>query len=248
VTPTPRFAAACVVVVWLSALLSAPALAQQTGRLAGSVKDMGGRPIKGAAVRARNAGGIPSEFNVSSDARGNWGMLGLVGGLWEVTASAPGFESSTLPVRVSVLRSNPELQFVLVGTPVKGALDGIDSKALQNDLSTAEASMAAGQYDDALTVYRTLLSKAPALTSLNLAIGRALRLKKDYAAAEEAYGAFLKAEPSSQKALLELGRTQQEKGDRAGAIATLERAVALDPATDEAKDARALLAQLKQSS
>jgi len=48
--------------------------------------------------------------------------------------------------------------------------------------------------------------------------------------------------------LLELARTHQERGDRAAAVAALETLIALDGATDQARDARALLAQLKQPS
>jgi tetratricopeptide (TPR) repeat protein len=108
--------------------------------------------------------------------------------------------------------------------------------------------MAAGSYDEALVIYRALLAKVPTLTTLNLGVGRALRMKKDYAGAADAYGALLKANPASQKALLELGRMEQERGDRAAAIAALEQLVALDGTTDEARDARALLAELKRTS
>ena len=243
-TQFPRFILACVLAVCLSANAAS---AQQVGRLTGSVKDMGGRAIKGATITARNPAGSPAEFVVTSDQRGNWGMLGLTGGAWEVTAVAPGFERSTVPVRVSALRTNPEVQFVLVGTRPHGALEGIDTVALQNDLSDAEKMMAAGQYDEALTIYRALLAKVPSLTTLNLAIGRALGIKKDYPGALAAYAELLKADPPSQKARLETARIHEERGDRAAAIEALEKLIAQDGTTDEARDARALLARLKQS-
>ena len=247
-TKTPRFVLACVIAVCLSAGVADTAFAQQTGRLAGSVKDMGGRAIKGATITARNPTASPGEFTVTSDQRGIWAMLGLATGAWEVVAGAPGFENSTIAVRVSVLRTNPEVQFVLVGMRLRGALEGIDTAALQNDLSDAEKLMAAGQYDEALTTYRALLAKLPSLTTLNLSIGRALRMKKDYAGALAAYGDLLKADPGSQKALLETARTHQESGDRAAAIEALDRLIAQSGTTDEARDARALLAELKKMS
>ena len=247
-TQIRRSVLACAVVVCLSAGLADFAFAQQTARLAGTVKDMTGRPIKGASIQARNPTASPNEFSVTTDQRGNWGMLGLGAGGWDVTASAPGFERSTVAVHVSVLRANPNVELVLVGAAVRGPLEGIDSAALQGDLSHAEELMAAGSYDEALAIYRALLTKVPTLTTLNLGVGRALRMKKDYAGAADAYGALLKADPASQKALLELGRTHQERGDRAAAIGTLERLVALNGTTDEARDARALLAELKKVS
>ena len=247
-TEIPRSVLAYALAMCLSAGVADVAFAQQTGRLAGSVKDMGGRPIKGATITARNPTASPSEFVVASDQKGNWAVMGLVAGAWEVVAGAPGFESSTIAVRVSVLRTNPEVAIVLVGMRPHGALEGIDTAALQNDLSDAEKLMAAGQYDEALTTYRALLAKLPSLTTLNLAIGRALRMKKDYAGALAAYGDLLKADPASQKALLETARTHLERGDRAAAIAALDTLIAHGGTTDEAREARDLLAELKKVS
>jgi cytochrome c-type biogenesis protein CcmH/NrfG len=71
-------------------------------------------------------------------------------------------------------------------------------------------------------------------------------MKKDYAGAASAYGELLKKDGRNQKALLGLGLTQFEQGDRTAAIATLEKAVAVDGATDEAREARAMLGELRK--
>jgi len=236
-------AAAC-----LAALtLASPSAAQvMVGRLTGSVKNLAGQPIKAATVRAVNPSVIPNEFTTTADQKGNWAILGMRGGLWEVTASAPGFESSTVAVRVALGTNNPVVQFVLVGTPVKGAMDGVDTKRLQVSLSTAESLMAQEKWDEAVAEYRNILAMAPRLDAVYLAVGRALRMKKDYTGAVAAYGEALKRDARNQKALLELGRTQHEQGDRAAAIATLEQLVAIDGATDEAREARAILDELRK--
>jgi TolA-binding protein len=228
------------------ALLPSPAAAQQTGHLTGSVKDIAGKGIKGAAIVARNPLATPAEFAVTTDSRGGWGMVGLQAGVWEVTANAPGYESAMVPVRVSVLRSNPAVNLVLVGSPVRGALEGIDTKELQQRLSAAEGLMAAKQWDEAVEAYRAILKDAPALNVINLAIGRALRSKKDYTGAAAAYAAILAGDATHQKALLELGRCQQESGDPAAAVATLEKLLSIDSKTPEAGEARALIGQLKK--
>jgi tetratricopeptide (TPR) repeat protein len=226
--------------------MASGAAAQQTGRLAGNVRDPLGRPVRGAAIHAKNPDTAPAQLDVTTDARGNWAMLGLHSGVWEITASAPGFETSTITASVSSLRQNPDVQFVLIGAPVHGALETVDTKALQADLSAAGTLMASQQWDAAIEAYQAILAKAPPLTTVNLAIGRALRMKKDFAGAEAAYGNILKADSSNQKALLELGRCQQEAGDRTAAVATLEKLLAIDGRTPEAADARTLIAQLKR--
>jgi TolA-binding protein len=223
-----------------------PSIAQQpVGRLTGTVKDISGQVIKGATIRAVNPGAIPNEFTSTSDQKGRWAILGMRPGAWEVSALAPGFESSTITVRVAGLQSGPAIQFVLLGTAVRGPLEGVDTRLLQADLDAAEALMATGAWDEAIAAYTAILAKAPPLSMVNLALGRALRMKKDYAGAAAAYGEILKSDARNQKALLELGRTQHEQGDRNAAMATLEALIAIDGTTDEATEARALIGQIR---
>lgn len=239
--PFPRpllaFAAACVAVL----AVVPPSSAQMVGRLTGSVKTVTGEPIKAATIRAVNPSAIPNEFTATSDQKGEWAILGLRGGLWEVTVSAPGFESSTVAVRTTLGMNNPRVQVTLVGVPIKGAMDGVDTKKLQASLGAAESLMVQEKWGEAAAEYRGILAMAPALDSVNLALGRALMLNKDYAGAVAAYGALLKKDERNQKALVGLGRTQLEQGDRAAAIATLDKALAIDGATPEAAEARDLL-------
>jgi tetratricopeptide (TPR) repeat protein len=242
VKPFPRPVLMLMAACWAVLALASPSAAQSlVARLTGSVKTLGGQPVKAATIRAVNPSTIPNEFTTTSDQKGEWAILGLRGGLWELTASAPGFESSTVAVRVAVSMNNPKVEFVLVGTPVKGAMDGVDTKKLQASLSAAESLMAQEKWDEAAAEYRNILAMAPALDTVNLALGRALLLKKDYAGATAAYGDVLKKDARNQKALVGLGRTQYEQGDRAAAIATLEQAVSIDGATSEAAEARAIL-------
>jgi tetratricopeptide (TPR) repeat protein len=242
VKPFPRPLFALVAACWAALALASPSAAQPlVGRLAGTVKNLAGQSVKAATIRAVNPTAIPNDFTTTSNEKGEWAILGVRGGLWEVTASAPGFESSTVAVRVNLSMDNPKVQFVLVGTPIKGAMDGVDTKKLQASLSAAESLMAEEKWDEAAAEYRNILAMAPALDTVNLALGRALLLKKDYAGASAAYSNVLKNDARNQKALVGLGRTQYEQGDRAAAIATLEQAVSIDGATSEAAEARAIL-------
>lgn len=244
--PIPRSlrvaAAACVAVL----ALAPPASAQMVGRLTGSVKTVTGQPIKAATIRAVNPSVIPSEFTATADERGEWAILGLRGGLWEITVSAPGFEESTVAVRTTLSMNNPKVHVTLVGVPVKGAMDGVDTKKLQASLGAAESLMAQEKWDEAAAEYRRILAMAPALDSVNLVLGRALLMMKDYAGAAAAFEGLLKKDARNQKALVGLGRVQFEQGDRAAAIATLDRAVAVDGTTSEAREARAMLDELKK--
>ena len=84
--------------------------------------------------------------------------------------------------------------------------------------------MNAQQYDAAIAAYKAILAKTPALTMINLQIGRAYRMKKDYDAALGVYKKMLEADPNNERAKIEIGMTHLEKGDFAAAETALTEA------------------------
>lgn len=241
----PVHAAVFLFVVSLVPWTVSPALAQ-VGRVAGTVRDMDGEPIKGAVVKAENVGSLPRERTNVTDSQGRWGMLGLQAGAWHFSAQAPGYDLETGTVRISSLNPNRPIDFRLVRTAVRGALDDVDTRELQATLDAADALMAEAKWDEAIAAYRAILAKTPVLTMTNLPIATACRMKKDYPGAVAAYEQILKAQPAHQKVLLELGRTYQEKGDLIEAANAYDKAIAAGPGTDEAAEARSLLGQMKK--
>lgn len=241
--PAARIAAsvACLAVLPVAASTQLP-----VGRLFGSVRDIAGRPIGGASVHAVNPSAVPSAFSATVDKKGDWSILGPRPGVWRVSAEAPGFEPLTVSVPVSVSQRGEPIDFVLVALPARSPLDGVDTKRLQDDLSRASALMADARWDEAVAAYRAILARVPLLDSVNFAIGRALRMKKDYAGAEAAYRALLERDARNQRALLEVGRTRFEAGHGAAASAALDELLAIDSSTEEAAQARELLAQVRK--
>jgi Flp pilus assembly protein TadD len=203
-----------------------PAVAQ-TGRVGGTIKDDKGQPIKGATVVAENPASSPSSFTATTDDRGRYSIIGLRSGTWKITASAPGFMPSggSVPIR-TIGAPNPPVDIVLApGAPgPTGALAGVNTKELQGELQKAEDLMNQQQYDAAIAAYQAILTKTPALTMINLQIGRAYRMKKDYDAALGVYKKVLEADPTNERAKIEIGMTNLEKGDFAAAEATLTEA------------------------
>lgn len=218
---------------WLSAVLVVAALivsalpaAAQTGRVGGTVKDGNGQPIKGATVVADNPQSSPSSFTATTDDKGRFSIIGLRSGTWKITASAPGFNPSggSVPVR-TIGAPNPPVDIVLQpGGGPTGALAGVNAKELQGELAKAEELMNQQQYDAAIAAYNAILAKAPALTMINLQIGRAHRQKKEYDQALAIYKKALEAEPTNDRVKIEIGMTNLEKGDFAAAEAALAEA------------------------
>ena len=182
------------VVLWLGGV--APAFGQALQM--GTVLDEGGRPIQGAVVIAENA---YRNFTVTTDEDGDFGFGTLVADVWTFTVRAPGFTPSQRTIRVRDLVRNPPLEFALArgaaGSGV-GALAGVDTSVLQEKLRSADTAHSAGRYDEAIRVYREILTQAPALTMVNLKLARACLENGDYEQAQTAYQTILESdlEPS----------------------------------------------------
>jgi tetratricopeptide (TPR) repeat protein len=208
-------------------IVSALPAAAQTGRVGGTIKDDKGQPIKGATVTAENPQSSPSSFTTTTDDKGRFSIIGLRSGTWKITASAPGFTPSggNVPIR-TIGAPNPPVDIVLApgAGAATGALAGVDTKELQGELQKAEELLNAQQYDAAIAAYNAILTKTPALTMINMQIGRAYRLKKDYDSALGVYKKMLEAEPTNERAKIEIGMTNLEKGDFAAAESALSEA------------------------
>jgi Flp pilus assembly protein TadD len=201
--------------------------AAQTGRVGGVVKDEAGQPIKGATVTAENPDASPNSFTATTDDKGRFSVIGLRQGQWTFTAQAPGFMPESGRLRVQTIGTpNPPLTFTLKkgGAGPASALGNAAAKDIQADLALAEADYNTGKFDDAITKYRAIMAKAPALSVINLQIAAAYRNKKEYDNAITAYNELLKTDPNNEKAKIGIGMTNMEKGDLAAAEETLQKA------------------------
>lgn len=209
----------------LSVLCSVVPVAAQVGRVSGVVRDETGKPIKAATVVAENVQATPASFTAVTDDKGRWAMIGLQSGLWKFRASAPGYQSSAGSGRVQTIGNNPPMEFRLAkGAPGGPSLAGVNAQELQAELDLADRLLDAGQIDAAITSYEAILAKSPALTMINLPLGRAWRLKKQYDNALAAYQRILDADASNEKAKVEIGMTHLERGDLEAAETTLTAA------------------------
>lgn len=187
---------------------TAGALAQ-VGRVAGVVTDEGGRAVKGAAITAANPDSSPSSLTATSNAKGQFALLGLRRGTWVFTVEAPGYETARAVLDVVTIRPNPPFNVRLLkgsAPPPPSPLAGIDARDLQRRIDTAESLAAAGDLDGAVAAYRDVVSRVPALTSVHLRIGTLLERRSDTAGALAAYRQLLVLEPGNAKAAAAVAR------------------------------------------
>ena len=203
-------ALACAV---LGAIVTAvtPALAQ-SGRAQGVVRDLAGKPVKGASVRAVNPEAYPPELTSATDDKGRFGMIGLRSGNWRFVIDAPGFLrlDVTAPVRQGV---QAPMQFAMQKDP--GPLPAALDRNIQQRLQEATTLRDAGQFDQALAAYQDIYARNPMLTSLNLSVADLYRRKAAQTAdtttkaalierAVQAYNEVLKIDASNERALAEI--------------------------------------------
>lgn len=179
--------------------------------MTGVIKDTEGHPIKGASVTAENANFAP--VTVTSDAKGRYGFLGLRGGSWTFVVKAPGFQEAHRQSTTRTMGVNPTLDFELnaaADPALAGPLADMDTRALQEQLSSAAGLESNGKLDEAIAAYRGILSRVPALTSVYLQLGVLFERKGDPAAALTEYQAALKADPASVKARAAIDRLARQ--------------------------------------
>lgn len=104
--------------VFCASNLLAQAWRSPGGRISGSVVDSSGKPIKGAKVTlvSLRAGGSGPE-PLTTDAKGKWSLVGIMGGTWNIDVEAPGFltKKGTLEAQEGVM--NPPIKTVLEAAP-----------------------------------------------------------------------------------------------------------------------------------
>lgn len=163
--------------VMLSLVLALTAGAQLRGRsrIHGVVTDKEtGKPIAGAAVTVAFADGSTEPIVATTDKRGRWSALGLVGGTWNVDIEKSGYTTSRGTANVSEMQMLPSIKSELVPEVqeevVVGPVTGGPPPAAVAAVRAGEDLMKAKQYGDAAAEFE----KALALLADNVQIKQAL--------------------------------------------------------------------------
>jgi hypothetical protein len=197
--------------------LSAPASAQ-TARASGSVRDVSGKPVKGATIRATNPEAYPPQIVSTSDDKGRWAMLGMKIGTYTFRVEAPGYLTVEAPAPVRTAAAAP-LVFTLARDP--GPVPGALPTNIQAQLSAANMLRDQGRLDQAITAYQEIRAKHPKLTLVSLVIASMYRQRSAQETnpaakralldrAIDSYTELLSAEGGNERARHELERARAE--------------------------------------
>jgi len=214
-----------IAIIVLGALSVAAQEGRGTGRVRGKVLDEKGKPIVGANI-TMVSDEFTATFSAVSDKNGEWAIMGFSGGMWKITASAPGYAPKTKLVRLTQLARNPLITFTLKkGEPGKAALAPGSKKIFD----TALEAYNAGKYDEALAGFQKFLEKNPTLYQTHINIGNCYRKLNKYEEAIAEYKEVLKYEPTSVQALTNLGECYAKEGHLDKAKKYFEKVTAQSP-------------------
>jgi tetratricopeptide (TPR) repeat protein len=208
---------------------SAATAGAQVARVGGFVRDDTGQAIKGATIRADNPDAPLGTLTVATDDKGRFAIIGLARGEWSFVAEAPGYQSQYAELNIQRTGTpQPPLTFTLRKAVVRppAGIEGVAAKDLQQQLAAANALFTQQKFDDAVGIYRTILSSAPSLAVVNLQIGAAYRNLKEYDKAIAAYNVLLATEPDNQRAILGMVQVNMDRGDVQAAERMLTEAAA----------------------
>lgn len=107
--------------------------------------------------------------------------------------------------------------------------DGAANQETDERLAAAEEAHEAGQYDQALTMFRQILAENPTLTVAYLGIGEIHVDQQDFASAEPAFGRAARLEPRNFDAQFGHGLSLQMLDRLADAVRAYHRALSIRP-------------------
>ena len=206
-----------IVALIAAAWLAVPAHAQ-TARATGMVRDTGGRPIKGATIRAVFPDASSRLTISTSDSKGRWAMLGLHVGTYTFVVDAPGF---LVKQGSALVRTAPSAPLIFTLSREPGPTIEALPSSIQAQIAAANRLRDQGRTDQAIAAYQEIRAKHPNLTTLNLVIGAAYRRQAELTSdgtarrvaldrAIESYTEMLKIDPQNEHAKAALASTRAE--------------------------------------
>ena len=161
-------------------------------RISGKVLDDSDNPIPNASVTvtAVEVAGKKTETferTEQTDDKGMWKMAGLSSGFFKVEVSAPGYIPMSKNIEVSQININPQVILRL-----KRAEELINQDEESAGLfEEGNLLFEQGQYDEAISNYKSFLEKNPQAYQIRFNIGNCYREKNDHDLAQQEFEAVL---------------------------------------------------------
>ena len=162
--------------------LSGPGLYSQegrgSGRLAGIVVDEAGNPIEGALIILQYLQ-LSNKLTAVSNAKGQWGFIGLGKGVISITTSKENFAPSTIQLEISGVKKNPEPKIILKKAVGNAATEGLSDSSKER-LLQGNALFEQKKFAEAMAFYQEFIDKYPSLYKVKLNVANCLMELQEY--------------------------------------------------------------------
>jgi tetratricopeptide (TPR) repeat protein len=190
-------------VIFLTLALGGCALQSQEGRgqgrLIGSVVDEAGTPVEGVKITLRYEQ-FTNTLTTTSNAKGQWGFIGLGRGEITLTVEKEGYVESVLPLQVSGLKQNPQPKIILK-KKTDNAGSGLNERSREL-LLQGSALFEEKKYAAAAALYQEFLDDNPGVYQIRISLANCEMELQDYETAIAEYQKVLEglnAEPAEKK-------------------------------------------------
>jgi tetratricopeptide (TPR) repeat protein len=191
------------------------ALAQEwrgQGRIAGKITDEAGTPIEGVSIKAI----LPSSENrgpgaQKSNAKGDWSIGGIAGGMWSLDFEKDGYETVNKTVQISEVNRLPAMPIVM-----KKMVVAVDpNEVIKDRLVEAAALMTKKEFAAARGIYEALAQQYPQVKQFKPLIARAQFAEGKKAEAITTLKAAVAEDPANIEIQVLLGTLLIETGQMA---------------------------------
>ena len=149
-----------------------------SGRLTGTVVDEAGKPVEGASIILEYLQ-FTNKKTAISNAKGQWGFIGLGVGVISITTSKEGFVPSTIQLQVSGVKKNPEPKIILKKTTGNVTAEGL-SDSSKEMLLQGNALFEQKKFAEAMALYQAFSDKYPSLYKVRLNVANCLMELQEY--------------------------------------------------------------------
>jgi tetratricopeptide (TPR) repeat protein len=222
----------------LTLLVVRPALAQDwagRARVHGVVTDDEKKPLEGATIHLYFKGNDKlGPKPLTTDKKGNWGILGLADGQWSVVIEKEGYVSSQGTVNVSEFQVTPPVVISLRNLEHTEAAQ--KGRELRGDVDNANAAFTAGDYTKARELYLKVLPSVAneSKPRVQMAIAQTFVNEKHYEEALPYLDQVLAAEPTNIDAKRLEASIYGETGKTDKAMAMLDQIIQQTPGDTQA--------------
>lgn len=209
-------------------LVATPAMPQDwrgAGHISGKVTDDTGQPVDSVVVKAQRAGSNGGT-QAKTNKKGEWTLIGINGGQWNLDFEKPGYETSKITATVEEHGATAPVTTKLKKAPEDPNI------ALRADLQKAAQLVQQDKYAEARGIYEGILKAHPAAYQVEPYIARTYYAEKNYAAAEQHLRTAIEKDPNNieSKVLLATVLGQEGKTDESRQLlATIDDSKVTDP-------------------